>query len=191
MLIGASGDKGRDSRIDEGLRGLGNPSSDRRRLAGRRGADKLLILLLPTAFFFYESSRPIMRLKLDMPSRFIDFRNSAGVRQQAEEREVALEYWNCGVAIIQWKYPYGTPLPLDPPPELKAYGKSGEVLRPLRANDQGSDARVRYWKRFRQMWVSPDAWKTSREWSTSWLTDPLLRLIDRFDDYFRDVWRVS
>jgi len=177
---------------DDSLKGLRKPDSGRQALGGSRRLDKLLILVVPTAFFLYLSSRPVFRLRVEMPSRFVDLApSSASPRQREEERQVALDYWNCAVTMIQWKYAYGSPLPLDPPDEFRVYARLGDTARPARGKDQALDARVRYWKRLRQLWVSPDTWKTSREWSMAWLTDPIYRLIDGFDTYFKDWWRAS
>jgi hypothetical protein len=173
------------------LAGISKPKSGRRPIGSSLFPDKLLILLIPTAFFFYRSSRPVVRLRVDMPARFVDPSASADSRQQTEERRLALAYWNCGVTIIQWEYAYGSPLPSKPPLEFRIGGSTSATPGTARGKVNTPDGRTRYWNRFRELWVSPEAWKSSREWSTAWLTDPVYKFADRSETYFKNLWKVE
>jgi hypothetical protein len=147
-----------------------------------RAIDKLLVLAVPVAIFVYASTRPISRLKPEMPAEFVEAPRYATARQRTAEERIAQAYWNCAVSLIQWRYTYGSRLPDDPPPDafqIGALDPTGSSLR--------ESSRLRYWRKLQKLWNSPDAWTTSREWSTHWLTDPVRNGIEDFREYFSDL----
>lgn len=77
------------------------------------------MVTVPAVLFVYASTRPIVRLRADMPPRFADVSKTAGVAQRKVEQRLAETYWNCALTFIQWKYSYGSPLPDHPPDEFR------------------------------------------------------------------------
>ena len=142
-----------------------------------RTVDRFLLVAIPAGLFVYASTRPIVRLRADMPSQFVDAPASASAKHRAEEERTARAYWNCAVTLIQWKHSYGSPLPEMPPPEFRIDEK------PV-APGMVSDARLRYWHRLQSLWLSPEVWTASRGWSTQWLTEPIAQAAGGIEDYF-------
>lgn len=183
------------------------------------------MVTVPVVLFVYASTRPIMRLRADMPSRFRDASKTAGVAQRLAEQRLAEAYWNCALTFIQWKYSYGSPLPDDPPDEFRIKVAMPAGPGPSNANapqgpdaglngaglagsdpdgveaaraaarlrrkrpppDPVEDSRLRYWRRLQQLWVSPEAWQRSREWSTEWMTGPVTGAVEWSEDYVRNL----
>jgi len=50
-----------------------------------------------------------------------------------------------------------------------------------------SSSRVRYWHRLQRVWLQPSSWVTSQTWSTDWLTMPIAKTLNWFDNYFKDL----
>jgi hypothetical protein len=84
-----------------------------------RPIDKLVIALLVVGFVAYASTRPTYRLRVDMPSEFLQTPASWPPEKRATEDKVARAYWYCVVTVIRPKCSFGDPLPLNPPPEFK------------------------------------------------------------------------
>jgi len=143
--------------------------------------DRLLILIVPAALFVYLSTRPHVRLRADMPPQFVDIPASAGPKQREAEERLAREYWNCVLTVIQWKYTYGVRLPDSPPEQFRASTQLPPGSEPI------SSSRVRYWRRLQRVWLQPSSWVTSRTWSTDWLTKPIARTLNWFENYFKDL----
>lgn len=144
-------------------------------MPSKRKLDKLVILLLAGGIFVYFSTRPTSRLVANMPTSFVDVPKGASAAQRAAEARVANAYWECAVTFLQFEYSYGAQLPDAVPNNFqidKSYGAAA-----------GPDARLRYWGRFRAIWLKPEAWRRDRGWNTMWLTDPVLKGWDAFHAY--------
>lgn len=146
-----------------------------------RKIDRLLILIVPAALFVYASSRPQVRLRAEMPPDFVDVQATADPARRATEEPLAQQYWDCALTSIQWKYTYGSPLPDTPPEEFRVN------TTPTPGSEPASSSRLRYWHRLQQVWLLPSAWKTTREWSTDWLTEPIKKGFAWMGDYFKDL----
>ena len=146
-----------------------------------RKVDRLLLFIVPAVLFVYASTRPHIRLRADMPAEFVDVRAPADAKQRAAEERVAQEYWYCALTIIQWKYTYGSPLPTTPPEEFRVNAEVISGSEPL------TSPRLRYWRQLRQVWLIPSAWKTSREWNTQWLTEPIKKGLAWINKYLKDL----
>ena len=131
-----------------------------------RTIDRVLIVAVPVVLFVYASTRPILRLRADMPRDFVDTSAARAAQKRVEEHRIALAYWQCALTVIQWRHSYGSRLPPKPPADFR-------ILVPGAPPEAASASRLRYWERLRQFWVTPDSWKSSREWNTHWLTDPI------------------
>lgn len=158
-------------------------SSGPRSLHYNRGLDKVVILLIPAAFFVYASTRTVLRLRAVMPTQFVEAPATATPRQRAAEERIALAYWNCALTFIQWKHTYGSVLPEEPPADFRIDDKA---IGPPGA---GAASRLRYWRRLRQLWFLPDAWASSPEWSTQWLTGPVIKVVDAVESFVNGLWR--
>jgi hypothetical protein len=142
---------------------------------------RLLILMVPAALFVYLSTRPHVRLRADMPPQFVDIPASAGPKQRETEERLARDYWNCALTVIQWKYTHVLQLPDSPPEQFWASTQLPPGSEPI------SSSRVRYWHRLQRVWLQPSSWVTSQTWSTDWLTKPIARTLNRFENYFREL----
>ncbi len=76
--------------------------------------------------------------------------------------ELADEYWDLAVRVVQWKYPYGTALPQDPVPEFTLVAKTSG------GNRAATAARQQYWNLLRQLWPRPEVWHRRLEFDVSW-----------------------
>lgn len=150
-----------------------------------RAIDKLLVIAVPVALFVYASTRPVTQLRPDMPPIFLATPRQASAQQRAAEKRIAQAYWDCTVALIQWRYTYGSPLPDGPPDDFQIGGQTAAALKLAQAS------RLRYWRQLQKLWNSPDVWITSREWSTRWLTDPLNHGVEGIREYFRDLIKTG
>lgn len=146
-----------------------------------RRYDRLLIVLVPAALFVYASFRPHVRLRASMPPQFVDVQPNARPAQRAAEEHLAQAYWKCVLTEIQWKYTYGSLLPETPPEEFRPSLQLAPGSEPV------ASSRVRYWRRLQQVWLQPSSWVTSREWSTAWLTQPIINGKNWFEKSFREL----
>jgi hypothetical protein len=146
-----------------------------------RKLGRLLILIVPAALFVYLSTRPHVRLRADMPPQFVDIPAAAGAKQREAEERLAREYWNCALTVIQWKYTHGLQLPDSPPEQFWASTQLPPGSEPV------SSSRVRYWHRLQRVWLQPSSWVTVQTWNTDWLTKPIARTLNRFENYFKDL----
>jgi hypothetical protein len=146
---------------------------------------RILIPAIPAALFIYASTRPVTTLSPEMPAQFVDIPRHATARQRAAEKQIAQQYWNCAVELIRWQYTYGSPLPEKPPDDFQMY--PGNLVDARGRHD----SRRRYWRRLRNLWNSPEAWVTSREWSKNWLTDLLSDAVEAIREYLSSLIRTG
>ena len=172
---------------NEGESPAGGPkkTSGPRPLLLNRTIDRILVLLIPAALFVYASHRTVVRLRVGMPPEFVDAPASASPKQRAMEERIAQAYWNCTLSLVQWTHTYGSTLPEGPPEGFRIDDKA------LGLPGVGAASRMRYWRRLRQIWLSPEAWSSSQEWSTSWLTEPIAKWVEEADGYFKRLWKVG
>jgi len=147
-----------------------------------RKIDRALILIIPAALFIYESARPQVRLRAEMPPEFMDAPAHVDPARQAAEERLAHEYWNIALNVIQWKYTYGSPLPNVPPEEFHVTTSS------TTKGESDSSSRLRYWQRLQHVWLLPASWKVQRVWSTSWLTGSIGQALTWIESAFNDFF---
>lgn len=147
-----------------------------------RKLDRLLMIIVPAALIIYASSRPQLRLRVDMPQEFVDFSASMSPKRKEAEKQLAQRYWECALTTIQWKYTYGSNLPDVPPEEFHVEASA------LPHSESAASSRLRYWHRLQKVWVMPAAWRTSHEWSLNWLVEPLKSFADWLNLYFKNLW---
>ena len=114
------------------------------------------------------SYRPKYHLRGEMPSEF--FPATAAAKSSAQrslDQEIAWAYWESAQMDIQWKYPHGQTLPVDPPPEFRVDAKA---LGPS-ASDPAT--RQLYWRRLQKVWYTPETWQKQYQWDMNWASDPL------------------
>ncbi len=131
----------------------------------RHSSDKLIYPLLALVLLFVISYRPHYRLRKQMPPDF-NSEQDAGPKGSLEQR-VAWAYWESALMDVQWQYPHGHPLPMDPPSQFRV---DAQVLGPT-ASDPAT--RKRYWQRLQQIWNTPAAWEKVYEWDWNWINDPI------------------
>lgn len=151
----------------------------------RRKIDRLLIVIVPVGLFIYMSTRPHVRLRADMPPEFVDIQTSASRKQRAAEESLAREYWSLALTDIQWKYTYGSPLPDSPPEQFRVRVQTAQ------GSDPSGSSQARYWRQLQKVWLQPSSWVTSRDWSTDWLTKPVLEGLNWIGRYFRDLIQLG
>jgi len=143
----------------------------------RQLIDRLVIALLVVGFVAYASTRPTYRLRVDMPSEFLDAPASWPPEKRATEDKVARAYWYCVLTVIQPKYSFGDPLPLNPPAEFK-------IITPdLAEGATDTDTRLDYWHRLQHIWYLAGTWRKEQRWNFQWLTDPVKSGVRRLHDY--------
>jgi hypothetical protein len=128
-------------------------------MALRRRHDVIIIAAIALAAIAYGASRSEFRLRPDMPVEFFDASHLAPQKRAAEEK-IARAYWNSAVKQVQWKYGYGSRLPIDPPPDFSV---STDEIGPV-AKDEA--VRRHYWEQLRAAWNLSSAWKTQYELSS-------------------------
>ena len=138
----------------------------------RQGSNAWLIVLLVFAgLFFFESIRPVKRLRATPPSDFVHVRSDIGSTKANAQEEVAQSYWDVAVEFVQESYPFGSRLPSSPPSDFR-----------LQESSQ-SDMRAAYWDKLREMWNRPEVWNTSFEWSTDWIQGEYNSLVAIANNY--------
>jgi hypothetical protein len=116
-----------------------------------------------------------------MPPEFVDVQATAGPARRAEEERLASEYWHRALTVIQWKYTYASPLPSTPPEEFRI------PPNPTPGSEPEFSSRLRYWRRLRQVWLMPSAWRTTHDWNATWLTQPLSEGWTWIETYLKDL----
>jgi hypothetical protein len=149
-----------------------------------RRIDKILIVAVPIAIFLIMSIQPTTRLQVEMPAEFVDATASQPGHRGASEKETARAFWDCAVDLIQYKYAYGSPLPLAPPPEFQVDQDAFPTVKPDAAT------RLRYWQRLQKVWVLPTVWEKGYEWSFRWFTDAASGIAGRISRLLRDLFRM-
>jgi hypothetical protein len=115
------------------------------------------------------SAQQQSRLKATPPEKFFSPATNKG---KDVEAEIAAGYWTCARNVIQFKYHYGSMLPLEPPSDfaLPSGGPAGITIAAQKR------ARLRYWENLRQVWLLPDSWDTSYTLDFSWVRSGIDRL---------------
>jgi len=131
----------------------------------RRNTDKLFIPVLAVVVLLFLSYRPKYHLRSEMPTAFFPEQTASG-RPSLDEK-IAWAYWENALMDIQWKYPHGLTLPIDPPTEFLI---SAKALGPG-ATDPAT--RLLYWGRLQQIWYLPETWKKEYEFDWTWLSSPV------------------
>ena len=147
----------------------------------KRKLDRWLLIIVPALLIAYASSRPRLRLRVEMPEEFVDLSPSMSPKRQETEKQLAQQYWHCVLSEIQWRYPYGSDLPESPPAEFR-------IEKSAIAGSESALSRIRYWHQLQKVWVMPTAWTTSRSWSLDWLIDPLEEAGDWLKDQFANAF---
>ena len=112
----------------------------------------------------YLSRGAVMQLQPEAPAEFIEQSPNWNDKRRAHEEEVAQAYWQVAVVNLQEKYPFGSELPVDPPPEFQIDQK---YIAPGSAK-AFSETRAVYWENLRRSWVQPQSWVERHEWNTQW-----------------------
>jgi hypothetical protein len=112
----------------------------------------------------YLSRDLVMQLQPEAPAEFIEQSPNWNAKRRAREEEVAQAYWRVAVVSLQERYPFGSELPAEPPPEFqidKKYVATGGAKA-------FSETRALYWENLRRSWVQPQSWVERHEWNTQW-----------------------
>ena len=143
--------------------------------------DNVVMALLVVGLFTYASTRPTFRLRVDMPPEFLHAPASWSPEKRATEEKVARAYWYCVVTVIQPKYSFGDPLPLNPPAEFK-------IITPdLPKGATDPDTRLGYWRRLQQIWYLAGTWGKEQTWNFQWVTHPVKSGVRRLHNYAKGL----
>jgi hypothetical protein len=123
-----------------------------------------LVAVTPPTIAFLLSAQQTMRLRADPPPDFIDSSPDWSPERIQNEKELAREYWQLAVHIVQAEYKYGEDLPVEPPADFHLI----EDSRDKRGRTDG-EARERYWDKLRQAWGRRESWERIYEWNTEWI----------------------
>src|SRR5437667_12735090 len=147
----------------------------------RHQSDKLMYPLLAAVLLMIASYRPKYHLRSDMPAGFFSASASDSSPKRGLEKKIAWAYWEAAHMNVQWKYPYGHPLPPDVPAEFSI---DAQALGPS-ASDPAT--RTLYWRRLQQVWYLPETWKKDYGWDWSWVSDPIASAAQGMKDSW-DRW---
>jgi hypothetical protein len=133
-----------------------------------------LLLLLPVAIVFVVCYRPVMRLKAQPPSDFVETNKQWDAARQSAEERAAQAYWQLAINLVQWRFVFGSELPGQPPEEFKLAEKD------FRSNSIATApaTRIHYWNKLRTVWTQPQAWSETYVWNTDWLREFLSKFMD-------------
>lgn len=144
----------------------------------RHHTDKLIYPLLALALFMLISYRPKYHLQSEMPPGFFSPSDFDSPQRRAQQRKIAVAYWDAARMSIQWKFTHGHPLPADVPAEFS--------LEARKVGPAASDSATRllYWRHLQEIWPLPETWKKQYEWDWTWVSDPL----SSSAEWMRDTW---
>jgi hypothetical protein len=131
----------------------------------RRSSDKIFIPIILGIVLLVSSYRGKYHLKPEMPAAF--FGEDLPAKKSPLDEKIARAYWKSAQLNIQWRYPYSSPLPPDPPAVFQVDVQS---LGPA-ASDTAT--RLVYWHHLQRLWYSPEIWQKDYGWDFSWISDPL------------------
>jgi hypothetical protein len=124
-----------------------------------------LVTIILAGSFIYKSVDRVMVLRPEPPAEYLDVQSDWTAKQRQSEERLARGYWETARSISRASRHFGDRLPDDPPGEFSVDAKSyPSVLEPASA------ARARYWRNLDKVWNNPNAWETTYEWHTGWLT---------------------
>jgi hypothetical protein len=124
--------------------------------------------------FIYFSTPSVMRLRTEPPADFCESGPDLSQESREAEERLASAYWASAANLVQWRYRYGESLPSNPPPE---FAIDPQTARESNLQDTPAN-RLRYWLKFRQIWLTPKAWRRSHQWDTSWVRGALVWVRD-------------
>jgi hypothetical protein len=125
-----------------------------------RNRDKIIFPVVLVIALFGSSYRGKYHLRSEMPAAFFG-------EDLPFEEKIANAYWKSAQMNIQWRYPYSSPLPPDPPAVFQI---DAPDLEPA-ASDPA--IRLLYWQHLQRVWYSPEIWHKDYGWDFSWISDPL------------------
>jgi hypothetical protein len=131
----------------------------------RRGTDKIIIPIIIGVVLIASSYKGKYHLKTEMPAVFSE--DDLASKKSSLDQKIADAYWRSARTEVQWRYPYASPLPPDPPAVFQVDERTlGEA-----ASDPAT--RLFYWHRLQKVWYSPEIWQKEYGWDFSWIGDPL------------------
>lgn len=145
-----------------------------------RTFDRWLIIILPVGLFAVLSVHGVMRLTPEPPSEFLKPDPTWDARRRAQEEELARGYWKSAVGAVQWEYGYGSTLPQGPPEDFRVEEHSSHTS----GFERDPATRMRYWTRFRQVWILPHTWEKTYAWDVGWV----VRTLEAVRNWFVDSW---
>src|SRR5215472_9072591 len=83
----------------------------------RHSTDKLIYPIIGVVILLFLSYHSVYRLRNDMPQAFFPASGPCGPKRPVAQK-IACAYWDSAQMNIQWKYPYGHPLPTDIPSDF-------------------------------------------------------------------------
>jgi hypothetical protein len=131
----------------------------------RHHSDKIILPIIFVIVLFASSYRGKYHLKSDMPAAF--FGENLPSKKTSLDEKIARAYWKSAQMNIQWRYPYSSPLPPDPPAIFQV---NAPDLEPSASNPA---TRLLYWQHLQRVWYSPEIWQKDYAWDFSWISDPL------------------
>ena len=131
----------------------------------RHHSDKVMLPIIFVIALFVSSYRGKYHLKAQMPAAFLG--QDLPSKKASLEEKIAEAYWKSAQMNIQWRYPYSSPLPPDPPPVFQI---NAPDLGPAASNPA---TRSLYWQHLQRVWYSPEIWEKHYGWDFSWISDPL------------------
>lgn len=119
----------------------------------------VVVAMIPTLLFLYLMSRPLMRLKTDPPTDFLNAYPEWTAQHQDVAEKLGTAYWDWAALHLTQLYPYGTDLPQQPPVSFEVEGQG------FPSGVDADVARMRYWDKLRALWKDPKAWQKVDVWN--------------------------
>lgn len=127
-------------------------------------AGLFLIMVASILGVSLSSTHHVMQLLANPPADFADQNPTWNAKRRAHEVEVAQAYWQVAIDNLQEKYPFGSDLPSDPPPDFEVDSK----YAPPGGSKALVETRDYYWERLRTSWTQRQCWAETQEADTTW-----------------------
>jgi len=131
------------------------------------GAALFLVVTIAPLGEYLSTPPPVqMHLQAEVPSDFADQSPYWSTKRRAKEEETAEAYWRAAVFSLPSRYPFGSQLPADPPPEFQV----GDQYAPTQGAGTVAEIRAHYWEKLQAYWAQRRFWIETQPENDTWAT---------------------
>ncbi|MBZ5515301.1 MAG: hypothetical protein LAN62_10790 [Acidobacteriia bacterium] len=124
-----------------------------------------IVTVILAVLFAYKSFQPVMHLRPEPPTEFLDMHPGWTTAQRRTEERLARAYWQSAIKLSRGVFTFGDRLP-DQPSDVFSIDTNAYPS----AVESAAAARLRYWRNLQKVWTNPEVWRKSYEWRIDWLT---------------------